>query len=117
VHRIAPSRRLGRRRPLGELPRRPSRPRVRSPSRASWGRQRHRAVDRNLIERSSASRTPSVFRLADGRASSVSPFEFRLPRAPCLEWAGPVRIRPGPPYPGPCLFFSSKTLLLIRFFC
>jgi hypothetical protein len=81
VHRVAPSRRPGHRRPLGELPRHPSRPRVRSPSRASWGRRRRRAVDRDLIKWSSASCTPSVSRSLTAGHRLAGWFDHALPRA------------------------------------
>jgi hypothetical protein len=60
-----------------------------------WGRRRRRAVDRDLIERSSASRTPSVFRLADGQALPGRPVDRALP-AHCgqngPEPGGPAQI-------------------------
>jgi hypothetical protein len=108
MHRVAPSRRPGRRRPLGELPHRPSRPRVRSLLHVSWGRRRRRAIDRDLIERSSASRTPLVFCLADSQAPPVNPFRIRLPRA-LLDWAGRRLSGPDPFRSGPPFIFFRKS--------
>jgi hypothetical protein len=42
----------------------------------------------------------------DQRAPLVRAVWHQFPRAPCLGWAGPVRVRPGPPDSSPILFFS-----------
>jgi hypothetical protein len=74
------------------------------------------SVDFDLIERSSSPHTPSDACTRWPSGPSCRRVLNALPRDPRLEWAGPVRIRLGPPYTGPFLFFLVKLFLLIRFY-
>jgi hypothetical protein len=104
VRRAAPSHPRHPEGPLGKPPHRPNRPRVRSSSPSSWGRRRRWAVDRDLIERSSAPRTDSAWCASDRRDPPIGRLTIFPPVAPARFGPACAR-RPRSARSGPSYFF------------